>query len=73
MHGAQDHIIMSTQTNSKTNNDKASNPFILRINLKKLLTEEEAKSFQEQAEKNGRTIREHFLALTLGDSKQPAA
>lgn len=73
MHGAQYHIPMSTTTTRKTNNDKASNPFILRINLKKLLTEEEAKSFAEQAEKSGRTIREHFIAITIGKTADSAA
>lgn len=73
MHSAQALIANNTPNATEPSSDKANSPFVLRINLKKLLTEDEAKSFAEQAEKNGRTIREHFLAITIGKTDESAA
>lgn len=73
MHRAQVPNTMSHATAPKTSNDKESSAFSFRLDLKKILTEEEAKSFKAQAEKQGRTIREHFLAITLGENKTSAA
>lgn len=64
---------MSSTTTKKPSNKADSTAFIVRINLKQLLTEEQAKSFAEQAEKHGRTIKEHFIAITLGENKTTAA
>lgn len=73
MHRAQAPNTMSTDTAPKPSNDKESSAFSFRLNLKKILTEQEAQSFAAQAEKEGRTIREHFLAITLGTSNTNAA
>jgi hypothetical protein len=63
---------MSTATNEKTSSEKEKNAISVRVNLSKVLTEQELESFRAQAEAHGRTIREHFIALTIG-SKTSAA
>lgn len=63
---------MSIKEPIKTSKIKQEAAFVVRVNLKKLLTEEEQKSFAEQAAKAGRTIREHFIAITLGNKTNAA-
>jgi hypothetical protein len=66
------HHPMSTATTEKPSNGKEKQAISVRVNLSKILTEQELDSFREQAEAHGRTIREHFLAITIG-SKESAA
>jgi len=53
----------------KTSKIKDSNAFIVRVNLEKMLSDDELTSFANEAKKQGRTIREHFLAITIGEKK----
>jgi hypothetical protein len=65
---------MSTSTTEKPNKQATSTAIIVRVDLSKSLTPSELDSFKTQAERAGRTVREHFLAITLGErSDQPAA
>jgi hypothetical protein len=63
---------MSKETNEKPSSTKEKPAISVRVNLSKILTEQELQSFREQAEAHGRTIREHFLAITIG-TKETAA
>lgn len=60
---------MSTLTKKKTSKIKDSNAFVVRVNLEKMLSTDELTSFANEAKKHGRSIREHFLAITIGDKK----
>lgn len=72
MHRAQVKNKMNETAPTKPSKIKPEAAFVVRVNLKKLLTESEQKSFAEQAAKHGRTIREHFIAITLGNKTTAA-
>lgn len=55
----------ATPTPEKPSNSAASTALIVRFDLSKVLTAEELTSFAQQAKAAGRTIREHFLAITI--------
>ena len=60
---------MPATTTKKTSKIKDSNAFIVRVNLEKMLSDDELTSFANEAKKQGRTIRAHFLAITIGEKK----
>lgn len=60
---------MKEQIIKKPSNSTA---IIVRVDLSKELNPEELASFKQQAEKEGRTVREHFLAITLGQKTSAA-
>jgi len=64
---------MSTSTTEKPSKQATRNALVVRVDLAAILTPEEQDSFKTNAEQAGRTIGEHFLAITLGEPKQPAA
>lgn len=74
MHNSHMHDAIPTMKKAQKPSKQADrNALVVRVDLKKILTPDEQASFAANAEKEGRTINEHFLAITLGEPKQPAA
>jgi hypothetical protein len=63
---------MNTPTTEKPSKDKEKFAISVRVNLTEVLTEQELESFKQQAEAHGRSIREHFLAITIGNKTHAA-
>jgi hypothetical protein len=66
------HHTMTTTTPEKPSSNKEKPSISVRINLSEILTEQELESFRAQAEAHGRTVREHFIALTIGTKTSAA-
>ena len=75
MHNAHMHDANRTMKKAqKTSKQATRSALVVRVDLGAILTPEEQASFTNNAERAGRTVREHFLAITLGErSDQPAA
>jgi hypothetical protein len=65
--------IMDTPNIEKQKQSNGKSVLSVRVNLDQILDENELASFQEQAEKAGRTVREHFIAITIGKPETSAA
>lgn len=63
----------ATPTPEKPSNPAANTALIVRFDLSKVLTAAELTRFAEQAKAEGRSIREHFLAITLDRPQSKAS